>query len=57
MSGGSGGVVQSASFTPGENAPFFSGEINREVERDQNYAAALEAKVLNSLLGVSCKSN
>ena len=46
VSGGSGGVVQSASFTPGENAPFFSGEINREVERDQNYAAALEAKVL-----------
>ena len=57
MSGASGGVVQSASFTPGENAPFFSGEINREVERDQNYAAALEAKVLNSLLGVRHKSN
>ena len=62
VSGGSGGVVQSASFTPGENAPFFSGEINREVERDQNYAAALEAKVLHvrivySILGVSRKSN
>ena len=57
MSGGSGGVVQPASFTPGENAPFFSGEINREVERDQNYAAALEAKVLYSPLGVSRKSN
>ena len=66
VSGGSGGVVQSASFTPGENAPFFSGEINREVERDQNYAAALEAKVLHvrivymytySLLGVSRKRN